>query len=180
MKKYLLIIFNLAAILVLVLVLILPQYQRFQLLKTDFAQKEADLKARQDYNQTIADLKKELDKYGPEMEKISSAVPADPFFPSLLDYLQATASQGKLVIRKVALGQASLVLDNPAVEKRVISLEVAGFYPDFKNFIGELEKSSRLIQVETFSIAKPEKEIVFNFNVSLSVNFFSSVNNVSQ
>ncbi|MDP3093939.1 MAG: type 4a pilus biogenesis protein PilO [bacterium] len=171
MKQYFFAIGNfLLGFLVLVL-LILPKNQDVKNLKTESSQKRVDLQNEQDYSENIRSLHGKLEKYGPELAKISSSLPGDPSMPSLLDFIQKTASREGLVLGKINFGKTVLVIENPKVEKTEVFIGVDGPYTSFKKFVSGLEKSSRLIQTESLSFSIPEKGEVFTFSLLVSANF---------
>lgn len=171
MKQYLLIIVNFVAGFVLLILFGLLQYQDLQNLKAQANQMRAELESRQNYFKKLGEISGNLSQHPTEMEKVKSAFPTYSSLASALDFFQKTASQEGLVLKKVQLGNVSLVLDSPPVENQLIRLEVAGSYPSFKKFISVVEKSSRLINVEFLSFTLPEKEDIFLFNLSVSLNF---------
>jgi len=106
-----------------------------------------------------------------EMAKVSSAVPTDPALAALFDFFQNTASQDNLVLKRASLGQMVLVLERPLIEKRTVNLEISGAYADFKKLILSLEKSSRLIRLESLAFTLPSQGDSLLFNLTASVNY---------
>ena len=173
MKQYFFVI-TIGALLLSLFFLIsfaLPQYQDLQTAKMEIRVKQLELQTRENYFKNLNDLDRKLGDHPDEMDKISSAVPGDPSLPSLFNFLQGVASQESLVLKKLAIGQTVLVLEKPLVQKMTLSLEVTGSYENFKKLLSSLEKSSRLIQVESLIFALPEKGESFLFNLTLSVNY---------
>lgn len=150
---------------------VLPQYQDLQSAQVEIKVKQLELQTREKYFKNLRDLDKKLKERQAEMDKVSSGVPGEPSLPALFNFLQSTASQQNLVLRKVAIGQTALVLERPLVQKITMNMDVAGSYENFKKLISGLEKSSRLIQVESLIFALPEKGDSFLFNLSISVNY---------
>jgi len=66
---------------------------------------------------------------------------------------------------------ANLAKENVKVVKETtVDLFLTGFYPSFKNFLIDIEKSARLIEIERISIDFIEEEDgIFNFNLILKV-----------
>lgn len=173
MKKYFLTIVNFLLGFIIIVVLIVPKYQDFQGLRIELASKKTDLQNKLDYFANLKTLKEKLGKYEAELAKIDSSLPSDPSMPSLLDFLQKIASQEGLVLQKVGFGQTAIALESLPVMKKEVFFVADGLYPSFKKFVLDLEKSSRLIQVESLSFSFPEKKEVFSFDLVVSTNFLS-------
>ncbi|MBI2003306.1 MAG: type 4a pilus biogenesis protein PilO [Candidatus Wildermuthbacteria bacterium] len=171
MRQYFIAIANFILCFVVLIALALPQYQDFQSRRLELSQKKADLQSQADYWKNLKKIDEELHKRQVLLEKINSGLPLDPSLPSLLGFLQQTASQEGLVLKKAELGLTTLVSENPPIKKKGVFLEVAGAYPAFRRFLTILEKSSRLIQTESLSFSLPEKGDVFSFSLDSSVNF---------
>lgn len=171
MRQYLLIIVNFLAGFVLVILFGISQYQELQGLTWQARQMKAELQGRKNYFTRLTEIYEELKEYPAEMEKIKSAFPVYSFLASALDFLQKTASQEGLILKKVEFGNLSLVLDNPPVKSQAVRLEVAGSYGAFKSFARALENSSRLIKIDSLSFNLPEKEDIFLFSLNVSFNF---------
>jgi Tfp pilus assembly protein PilO len=171
MKKYFLTIVNFLFGFIIIVSLIVPKYEDFQGLKKELAGKKIDLQNKLDYFANLKTLKEKLGKYEEGLAKIDSSLPSDPSMPSLLDFLQKTASQQGLVLQKLGFGQTAIVLGGLPVMKKEVSFQADGLYPSFKKFVLDLEKSSRLIQVESLSFSFPEKKEIFSFSLVVSANF---------
>lgn len=171
MKKYFLTIANFLFGFIIIVSLIVPKYQDFKSLRIELASKKIDLQNKLDYFANLKTLKEKLGKYDDGLAKINSGFPSDPSMPSLLDFLQKTASQEGLVLQKVNFGRTAIALEGLPAMKKEISLATDGLYPSFKKFVLDLEKSSRLIQVESLSFAFPYDKEVFSFNLVVSANF---------
>lgn len=171
LKKYLVIFVNCFIAVIVAIAFVLPQSETLRVLKQDLLQKQIDLKERQDYFEKIKSFSRELSKRSVEMEKINSSLPLEDYFlPDIFDFLQKTASQNGIVIQDMKPGASQLVLENPQVRKKGITMTASGSYSSFKNFISALEKSARLIQIDSLSFSSPKNKDVFIFNLSFFVN----------
>jgi len=157
----------------------LSKYQDFQSYRLELLQRKAELENRQEYFKNLDYLQAELKKYEPELVKINSSLPSDPLAPALLDFFQKTASQNGLVFERIEFNQTSLVSERPYLLKQGIAIIINSPYPAFRKFILDIEKSSRLIQIESLSFALPEKGDVFTFNLIASINFLPEINEVN-
>ena len=174
MRKYLLNIFVSFGAFVLLLSLGFSLYQDWQNLQLEITQKSAELDSRRRYFENLKEAQANLAKFPDEVAKIQAALPLEANLASVLDFLQKTASQQALVLKKVGLGEQALVADDPPIKKQLLYLELSGDYSALKEFIGLLENSSRLIKVESLSFSLPDQGEIFLFNLVLSVNFLST------
>jgi len=169
-------IINLLFISALAAIFIIPNFQKYQELKAEFIQKTADVKAKRDYSDNLKDSRQKISDLQPKMSKIETAVPGDLNLPVLFDYFQKVVAQEGLVMRKISLGSTILALDNPAVQRTTVSLEILGPYSSFKGFLNQMEKSSRLIQVESLAVLAPEEgqnQDILTYRLTVSVNFLN-------
>ena len=174
-KKYFFTIGNFLIGFVLLLTFALSKYQDFQSYRLELLRRKAELESRQEYFKNLDYLQAELKKYGPELVKINSSLPSDPLAPALLDFFQKTASENGLVFKRIEFNQTSLVSERPYLLKKGIAIIVDSPYAAFRKFLLDIEKSSRLIQVESLSFALPEKGDVFTFNLVASIGFLPDV-----
>jgi len=179
-KKYFFTIGNFLIGFVLLLTFALSKYQDYQIYRSELLQRQAELTSRQEYFKNLDYLQAELKKYEPELVKINSSLPADPLAPALLDFFQKTASQNGLVFKRIEFNQTFLVSERPYLLKKEIAIIVDSTYTAFRKFISDIEKSSRLIQIESLSFALPEKGDVFTFNLITSISFLPEVNEVNE
>lgn len=178
-KKYFFTIGNFLIGFVLLFTFALSKYQDFQNYRLELLQRKAELENRQEYFKNLDYLQAELKKYEPELVKINSSLPSDPLAPALLDFFQKTASQNGLVFERIEFNQTSLVSERPYLLKQGIAIIINSSYPAFRKFILDIEKSSRLIQIESLSFALPEKGDVFTFNLIASINFLPEMNKIN-
>ena len=144
-----------------------PKYQDYSNLKFDIAGKKAELQNKNEYFSQLSDLSLKLKEYGTELSKIDSALPLSPEVKDLLNFLGKTSSQNGLILEKVNLEKISPLEKNSKILKTSLTFSVTGYYPAFKNFLSGLEKSGRLIEVESVSFSSSKKEEAFPFDVKI-------------
>ena len=140
----------LSAALTLGFTLTWPKYQALQILLLDIGAKESELQSKQEYFNEVRDIAKQFEGYTIALDKISSALPEIPSLPSLLSFLQSSASENGLILGEITLGDSA---------KGEISLtaKLFGEYPAFKSFLITLESSARMIEVENIILTAPER-----------------------
>jgi len=150
--------------------LVLPKYQAWQDINRQIAEKNIEIKNRLDYYTNLARAAEILDAHGAEMAKINSALPKNLDAPAAMNFLQAAAMQSGLVVKSMEYSGGA-VQPPPAsksslegadfnfeIKKYFINLAVSGSYADFKNFMAGVERSSRLIGVETVGVNASQAE----------------------
>ncbi len=178
-KKYYFTIGNFLISFVLLLTFALSKYSDFQNYRLELVEKRTTLEDQQEYFKDLNFFQAELKKYEPELTKINSSLPATPSAPAMLDYFQKVASQNGLIISDIDFQETILVLERPYLLKKEIAIIVESPYSSFRKFLSDIEKNSRLIQVESLSFSLPEKGDIFTFNLATSINFLPEVKPVS-
>ena len=174
-KKYFFTIGNFLISFVLLFTFALSKYQDFQNYRIELSQRKIDLENRQEYFKNIDYLQAELEKYEPELAKIDSSLPVAPSAPAMLDFFQKTASQNSLVFKNIEFNKTTIVSERPYLLKKEIAIIVESPYEAFRKFLLDIEKSSRLIQVESLTFSLPETKDIFIFNLVVSINFLPEV-----
>ncbi len=85
-------------------------------------------------------------------------------FSSLFDLLQKTASQNGLIIKNM---DSSSVTNPEGIQEVSVDLKAVGLYSGFKSFISVLEKSARMIEIESFSFSTPQEGEIFDFILTM-------------
>jgi Tfp pilus assembly protein PilO len=178
MKIYrpLVILLGLFLALLLVIGFSLPKYQNLKLLKLKVKAKEIEFQAERKYFSEIAESKEKLKKFEEELSKINSAIPPEPSLPSLGNFLQIAASQNGLILKKIMPSPSSRPKEefikkgfSPGIKETGLNLTVSGDYPSFKHFLSNLEKTARMIEIESISFSSSEKEAPIDFNLRIKV-----------
>ena len=166
-----------ALVLIIGLVLFFPKYQDFRFVKLQLNTKEKEILDKQEYFSEIDRISEKLKEYPGELAKIDSALPFNPSLPFLFDFFQKISSQNGLILKNISGGYASSSSSSssssPSIKEIKISLSLSGSYPAFKNFLTSLEKSARLIEVESISFSFfPETGSAVSFNVIVKTHSY--------
>jgi len=146
------------------MILTWPKFQEFESQRSLVMGKQSDLETRNEYFKNLQQSSSELSNFGPNLAKIESALPDNPDVATLANYLEMSAMQGGLII-KAADYTADQATAAPAegdgqkiLKNFHIALTLSGPYESWKNFISSVEKSSRMIEIESTQIsANPTK-----------------------
>jgi len=145
-------IFFLAS-LILGLAVFLPRYQDLSTVSTSIKKEREKINIEKEYYSSIASTSEELKNYQTELSKVGASLPDDSSLPSLLNFLERAVSQAGLIIKSISPSSSSRSSDLENVKEEKVSLSVSGEYSAFKNLIFILERSSRLIEVESISFS---------------------------
>lgn len=147
----------------------LPQYREFRILKIQVLEKELELSRREEYLSQLSFLSNKLENHLPELAKIDSALPQEPNLPSVFEFLQETCSQNGLVFKEVGVFSTNIAKKLTNIKETTIEFQVSGTIESFMNFLKILEKSARLIEVSNVSFEQPEQGDIFLFNITIKV-----------
>jgi len=176
MPRPLAIIIGLILLIALGIAVVFPEYQNLNSLQLKVKEKEAALQSKKEYFSNLGEISEELKKYEESLSKINSALAAEPGLPALFNFLQTAASQNGLVLKKITPTLPSslreeLVKEGWSLEIREtgINLTVTGSYPSFKDFLSNLEKTARMIEIENISFSTGEEAGPIDFNLRIKV-----------
>lgn len=148
--------------------LLWPKWQSFSLLKNERILKEKELESLNKYIQTLKTNQEKLKDYEVPLSKIDLALPSDPSFPELFNFIQNTCSLKGILLEDIGSIQKT---EKDGIKEWKIELTFGGNYPAFKEILYSLENSARLIEVEKISFSSPQKE-VFHFKVDLTIRSY--------
>lgn len=161
--------------LILATYLFLPQYQEFKEASSQVEQMEAQVLETQRYFSNLSQVLENLRNYEDSLEKIESALPDDPSLASLLNFFQKKSSENGLLLNEISqpkITQKEVKKGILAkVEETYLNLSLSGSYSSLKGFLKTLEKSSRLIEVESISLDIAEKGLP-EYNLLIKVYSF--------
>ncbi len=169
MNRPIIIAICVVVVIALGVLLIWPKYQILKDSLVNVEKKAAELNYLNDYFADLKKISEDFKKYEAEFLKVESALPSDPFLPSLLKFIQTKASENGLILKVFSSGSFSPLAKDSDIKEQYLSIELSGFYPAFKNFIAVLEKSERLIEIEqiSFSASKEKEPIIFNLGIKV-------------
>ncbi|MDP3995983.1 MAG: type 4a pilus biogenesis protein PilO [bacterium] len=143
-----------------------PNFQELKVARADIEKKEAELESRREYLQTLEEIKTELEKNKEGLSKINTALPSDPSVPSLFNYLQKVASESGLILAEISPFTVFPSGVSSDLREITFNVKISGSYSSAKNFISTLEKSARLIEIESISLF-PTEDGSFDFSLKL-------------
>ncbi len=141
-------------IIVLVSFLVMPEYNKFQLLQTQLGEKRAEYVGQHDYYAAVDKIYYDLNDRKDDIKKIDDALSADPTLGKTVYYLQEMAQKNGLIVKNLFLSKSSRT-ENAAnasqVKNIIFSVDLLGDYPSLEGFIISLENSSRIFEVTSIA-----------------------------
>jgi len=156
MAKKIIIIISLFVALIGGWLFLWPQYQDLQSLHQEIKNKQDELQKTNDFFANLAKAKTELQNYSSEdLAKLDAALPKDPsnYLPALFNYLQTTAGQTGLAFKEISGVTISQSKERPSLREVVFNVQLVGSYASLKNWLSQINKSARIIEVENISFA---------------------------
>lgn len=148
-----------------------PQYQRVKAKYFELEAKQTEIENAKNYYNKLASVAGEIQKYSEAILKIDSALPDEISYSEIFDFFQKSASDSGLILKDV--GQISESQKTASDTKEYgVELTLSGSYSNFKNFLYNMEKSAKLIEVTEVSFSSPEKN-GSPFLFAISVKFYS-------
>lgn len=171
MKRILLIPILIFGAFLVCLYLVAPNFQKFFTFRKEIQEKERILSGKKAYFEQLKKDDVKLADFQNELNKINSAVPQEPFLSSLLYFLQKKSSETGVVLASVGVPSIQAAAQGKQVEVKNYSLNLtlSGSLASFENFLKILEKSSRIIDVESFSFSIAKIGNIHNFTISIKV-----------
>ncbi len=161
-------------ILAVIFYFVLPRYREIREFQIKIAEKEAELKGKEDYFRGIAEVYQKLVENEENIKKINTALPDKINYPALISFLQEKSQENGLVLRTVNLGGTSQARGKEKLNQTNFSLRVDGSYSAFRNFISSLENSSRIIELDNVSFSSratrtEEEPNIYQFSLGIRV-----------
>jgi len=190
-RKYTKIIFVLVAVGLVVggYFLWLPKYKEFKSNGLKLDSKDEEVKKKKDYLFELQGYLSSLTEYEENLSKINDALPFDSSTAPLFSLVQNLSSKNGLAITDAKLENGGqVVVAGQVISPGEITLNgltfditLVGKYSSFKDFILDLYKNSRIVDLNMVSFSIPtEQQIkergpdVFEFELELKANFYKT------
>lgn len=157
-----------------------PKYSDFKSLEKEISKKENLLQEKEAYFSNLEKISKDLEKYEESFKKVNSALPDTVSLSSLLNFIAKKSSENGMILKSLGIGriESSKVEFEEGKEKEsqsrikelVFSFNFLGTLSSFENFLKEIEKSSRMIEIE--NIILNQKEEISEVTLSLKIRSY--------
>lgn len=148
--------------LILMIIFLVPTYQKSNLLEEDLIQKQAEYDGQPTYYsgliKTVSNVESKQDSLG----KINSALPPNYSIAPIIYFLHSIAAENSLDIKSIIFSGPFIKNYGQAQGSNVkdvnFTIDLSGSYQGIKKFLVSVDKSSRLFEVNTISFAllKPQ------------------------
>jgi len=152
---------------------ILPLSNQLRNLNLETEKKNLEIRYKENYFSDLREIAEKLEKHQESLTKIDSALPEVFSAPIFFNYLQKISSESGFVLKDMKFSESSFLEEKPAIEEHSFSLCLAGSYGGLKNFLSNLEKSARFIEVESISFSSPKEEEIFEFDIRINTHSYS-------
>jgi len=168
-----------------------PEYQEMSVLQAKVEVKKEEMAQSQDYLEELRDLENEVENYQEELDKVTSALPAEPSLPALFNYFQKVTAENGLILQNISASQQDLARASAQAAKKAeegeqtqqvntndlpLNLTVSGSYSAFKNFLNSLYSNARIIEVLSINFTAPDaqegEEQLFDFELQLKTHIY--------
>jgi Tfp pilus assembly protein PilO len=153
-----------------------PKYQELNLLKNQIKGKKQEFQFREEYLDELSKASSELKKYEEQLKIIDAGLPSESSLPILFDFFQKISSQSGLILKDMSASEGSA---SNNIKQITFSLGLNGTYSSFKDLFVLLEKSARMININSFSFSKSGEGLsedgsaeIFNFNLAVSIHSY--------
>lgn len=128
-----------------------PKYQEYSLLKAQIEEKKDRLASGEQALDQLEKTQEMVSARQSDFDKLQAALPQDAGLPVVYDHVQKLGGESGLVVTSIE-GSAA---EDPVkeLETLVFRVELIGSYEGLKSFLVEAKRSSRILNVNTLSIA---------------------------
>ncbi len=192
MKKLIISLAGLLITLILIFIFIIPLWDSLSFLKNNFSAKEVELEQLEARVEKVNYLKKEYQDLGGEIQKLFLALPAEEDIPNLLVQFEALASSNGLILDNINFGQlakkdpgisvgtgatADFAIESSrtsALRELGVTMNLAGRYVNFKNYLNSLTGNIRSMSIESISFgsSRSSEQSTDTFIFDLTVNVY--------
>lgn len=151
----------------------LPLSDQLRNLNLEIEKRNLEIRYKEDYFSDLREITEKLEKHQESLAKINSALPEIFSAPNFFNYLQKVSSESGFVLKDMKFSESSFLEEKPEIQKHPFSLCLAGSYSGLKNFLSNLEKSARFIEVESISFSSPKEEEIFEFDLKINTHSYS-------
>jgi len=143
------------ASIILVSILVVPEYKTFKILRVELGEKRAEYKAEFDYYAAITKTYFDLKGRPDDIRKVDNALPQDPNLGQLIYFLQKKAGENGMIVKDLFLSKSSTSTTisgaSGSAKDLIFSINLIGDYVSLQSFISALENSARIFEISNIS-----------------------------
>ena len=158
---------------------ILPSYDAISLIGPIIESKELKLVSKEAILGRLEDLSQKYDQRQEDIKRLGFIVPLDKDQPVIVSALEDISSKTGMLLLKIGLSprdenNSNLGLEIPAgLGSILVTLELDGTYLSFTNFLDQVEKNIRLMDVTSFdvsSLSDPNSKLL-SFKITIDTYY---------
>lgn len=146
-----------------------PQFVVFENLSKKVLEKENFVQKEKIYFSELKKISEKLKDYKESLDKINAAIPSQLSIASLFKFFQDKANENGVFLKSLNVTRASdPVAENVVpgqeqgatsekIKESIFFFKVSGSFFAFENFLKEIERSSRMIEVEKITLKGGEE-----------------------
>lgn len=160
-KRLIFSILILAAIVLVVIFLILPQFSRIKNIKSEINNLKTELSKKTELSEKIDEMILKYNELVAKLQKINFVIPKGQEKPELIVQIESLAKESGLIVESIVFKEVSQKESETAGYKILnISLGLSGNYQAFKNFLVAVEQNIRLMDVQSIDFSSPEQMVI--------------------
>ncbi len=152
--------------------LFLPKFQKYQSESLNVEMKETELEYQKNYASRLKEIDSQMESYEEPFSKIDSSLSDYFSIPAFFSNIQRMAAQSGLVIKSLSESSVEVKKESEDLKKRMFSISASGGYKEFKNFVSSIEKSAKIMEIESFGFSGLDEEESSDFNITISTHTY--------
>jgi len=166
------VLISLVIIALIVVVLLVPTISSFARLKTRIAETEAKIETQNEFLVQLQVTAQRMEENKELVAKIENALPVGPDAASLLDFLDESATRNGVNLEEITWLDKNKTAEGK-VQDYLMSINFSGSYYSFRNFVNDIEKSSRIIDIDQIEFnSKRERGLPIEFKLYLRIHSY--------
>ena len=170
-SKFIINILVAAGLVALVWLVVLPSWSGVAALRQEAALKKKSIELERQVIDKLNAVNQVLDSQKSNVERLEQAVPSLEFKPEMISIMENLASQNGLNLVRVIVesapedtsartpnSRAVVAASKEMIKTLTVGVSASGNYGSFKNWLGAVEKSLRLLDVTKISFAVAQKK----------------------
>jgi len=152
-------------------ILLVPSISNFIRVKMDIAETRAKLETQNEFLNQLKLTKEAFLENVELVAKIENALPVGPDAASLLEFLDESAKRNGINLEDVTWLDKNTASEG-RIQDYLMSINFSGSYYAFKNFIKDIEKSSRIIDINQIEFVTHETGLPIEFKLYLKIHSY--------
>ncbi|PIZ58076.1 hypothetical protein COY23_00795 [bacterium (Candidatus Torokbacteria) CG_4_10_14_0_2_um_filter_35_8] len=158
-------------VIIFVYFLYIPLYNQLKERSQEITNKQKEIEVKA---QTVEDLEKLQTKYNTrkaDEEAIEKSIPTEEEVALIIRQINQIAQESKVFCNLI---ERKEIAEENGINKVNFTIEIGGSYEGFKKFLENIEKSNRIIDINSIQLTSINSESSYNFTVGASVYFQES------